>query len=325
VAMDFGPCTVDKPFQVDFLAPPVVELGPAVEECEGIPVVLDAGMTGVWQDGSTAATFSTLMAGEFKVVVTDGPCVVADSVNVTFLEAPEFSLGDDQLACEGETLDVAVTPNNLGLITWDDGLDTIQRSYMANGVYWVDVEDTNGCISRDSIQLTFQAPPALELGQDTTVCNDRPFVLMPLAGPGTLSWPDGSIAPEFDVVATGPLVAMLDDGICLVTDTIVVTQRECLDFKAYLPTAFSPNFDGINDDFRPGTNPRIEIISYRMEIYDRWGGLRFASDDIADGWDGFDDGQPVEMGVYLYSIELTYRDDRGVGSTVIGGDVTVIK
>jgi hypothetical protein len=62
-----------------------------------------------------------------------------------------------------------------------------------------------------------------------------------------------------------------------------------------------------------------------MEVYDRWGGLRFASDEFENGWDGFADGQPVEMGVYIYSIEITYRDDRGVGSTVIGGDVTVLK
>jgi gliding motility-associated-like protein len=325
VSMDFGPCTVDKPFQVDFLAPPIVELGPDVTECEGIPVVLDAGMTGVWQDGSTAATFSTLMAGEFKLVVTEGPCVVADSVNVTFLAAPDFSLGDNQMACEGASIDVAVAPNNLGIITWEDGRDDVERSFTTTGLHWVDIEDANGCISRDSVQLTFQAPPALELGQDTTICDDRVFVLTPTAGPGTLSWPDGSIGPGFEISFPGPVVATLDDGVCLVRDTVVVTLRECLDFKAYLPTAFSPNFDGINDIFRPGTNPRIEIISYRMEIYDRWGGLRFVSDDIANGWDGQDAGQAVEMGVYLYSIELTYRDDRGIGSLVIGGDVTVLK
>jgi gliding motility-associated-like protein len=325
VAMDFGSCTVDKPFQVDFLAPPVVELGPDVTECEGIPVILDAGMTGVWQDGTTSATFPTLAAGEYKVVVTNGPCVVADSVNVNFLDAPNFSLGDDQQACEGEVLNVAVTPDNLGFITWDDGLDAEERTFTTTVLHWVDVEDANGCIFRDSVQLTFQAPPELELGQDTTVCDDRVFVLTPLAGPGMLSWPDGSIASEFEVSFPGPVVATLDDGFCLVRDTVVVTLRECLDFKAYLPTAFSPNFDGINDEFRPGLNPRIEIISYRMEVYDRWGGLRFASDEYSDGWDGLDNGRPVEMGVYLYSIELTYIDDRGVGSTAIGGDVTLLK
>lgn len=325
VAMDFGPCTIDKPFQVDFLAPPLVELGPDVVECEGIPVVLDAGATGVWQDGTTSATYSTLMEGKFKVVVTEGPCTVADSVNVSFLEAPEFSLGEDQLACAGEVLTVAVSPNNPGLITWDDGSDTVRRSFTSTGLHWVDVEDTNGCISRDSVQLTFQVPPALELGPDTTVCDDRVFVLTALAGAGTLTWPDGSTGPEFEITSPGPVIATLDDGVCMIRDTAVVTLRECLDFRAYLPTAFSPNFDGVNDEFRPGLNPRIEIISYRMEVYDRWGGLRFASDELANGWDGLADGRPVEMGVYLYSIELTYRDDRGVGSTVIGGDVTVLK
>lgn len=325
VTMDFGECSVDKPFQVNFQAPPVVDLGPDVAECAGIPVLIDAGMTGVWQDGSTSPTFSTLSAGAYKVVVTDGPCVVADSVNVSFLAAPEVSLGEDQLACEGESLTVTVDANNGLLLSWDDGQDERQRDFAATGTRWVEVEDANGCLSRDSVNLTFQAPPLLELGPDTTVCDDINFRLQPAFGAGTLTWSDGSTGPDFLVPATGLVRAVLDDGVCVVSDNVTVTLRECLDFQAYMPTAFSPNFDGINDEFLPGINPRIEIISFHMEVFDRWGGLRFVSDDIAQGWDGTDEGNPVEMGVYIYSIRITYRDDRGVGSEIIGGDVTVLK
>jgi len=325
VAFDFGPCTLTKNFTVDFLPPPTVELGPDVTECEGIPVVLDAGMSGMWQDGSVSPTFTTLTAGQFKVIVTDGPCVVADSVNVSFLAAPDLSLGDDQEACAGDQLSVTVSPANSVLITWDDGLMDVTRSFTETSVRFVDVEDSNGCISRDSVALTFNAPPVLDLGPDTTVCDDTPFTLMPVAGSGTLTWPDGSNEPNYIVPSPGTVRVFLQDDFCQVTDTVEVAFKSCIEFDAYLPTAFSPNFDGINDEFGLMYNDRIEILAYTMEVFDRWGSPVFRSENIDDRWDGTKNGEVVDIGVYVYAIEVTYRDDRETGSRVVSGDVMVVR
>jgi len=185
VMFDFGVCTLEKDFVVDFLAPPVVELGPDVEECEGIPVVLDAGISGVWQDGSMAPTFTTLTNGEYKVVVTQGPCVVADSVGVTFLDAPVFTLGEDQLGCQGSEIGVDISlpaPGETRFISWNDGTPSVEsRSFTEAGTVWVEIENENGCLTRDSVELAFSIPPVLDLGQDTTGCDDRPMILTPLA------------------------------------------------------------------------------------------------------------------------------------------------
>lgn len=329
VMIDFGVCTLEKNFAVDFLAPPVVELGPDVEECEGIPVVLDAGLSGEWQDGSTGPTFTTLADGEYRLVVTQGPCVVADSVRVTFLDAPVFTLGEDQLACLGDNITIATSPPDIGIsetVRWDDGvINILQREFTDAGTVWVEVENADGCLARDSVELAFSVPPLLNLGPDTTGCDDRPMILTPMAGVGTLSWPDGSTGPSYRVPDPGTFLATLTDSVCTVTDTITVDFEECIDFKAYLPNAFSPNFDGINDEFGPQFNPRIEILAYELEVFDRWGALVFRSEDPAFTWDGLIDGRARVMGVYVYSLALTYRDDRGVGDTVIGGDVMVVR
>ncbi|WP_187270971.1 T9SS type B sorting domain-containing protein [Neolewinella aurantiaca] len=322
---DFGPCTLTKDFVVDFLAPPVVELGPDVSECEGIPVVLDAGISGVWQDGSTSSSFTTLEAGQYKVIVTDGPCVVADSVNVSFLAAPEFSLGDDQEACEDDQLMVSVSPANLGLITWDDGEMDVTRTFTESALRFVEVEDANGCIARDSVLLTFHAPPVLDLGQDTTVCDDEAFTLQAVAGVGNLTWSDGSTGPTYLVPAPGTIRAFLEDDYCTVSDTVEVAFQSCIKFDDYMPTAFSPNFDGINDEFGMMYNDRVEILEYSMEVFDRWGSPVFRSESIDDLWDGTKDGEQVEIGVFVYVIEVVYRDDRETGSRVISGDVMVVR
>ncbi len=76
------------------------------------------------------------------------------------------------------------------------------------------------------------------------------------------------------------------------------------DFLFYIPNAFTPNDDGINDIF---SGKGIFIVNYEMSIFDRWGNLIFFSDDIAKGWDGkANHGNEIAQGdVYIYSIKIT--------------------
>jgi len=326
VRADFGPCSVEKDFTVDFATPPVVDLGSDVEECEGIPVVLDATLSGTWQDGSTGPDFTTLTDGEYVIMVTQGPCMVTDSVRVTFLDAPVFSLGEDQLACLGDSLTVTVSPPDAGNVRWNDGVvELATRNFGLSGTPWVEVENADGCLTRDTVALTFNVPPVLELGGDTTVCVGELLTLTPLIGDGTLSWPDGSSDPSFRVITPGTIPAILTDGVCTVADSVNVSFEICVVFDVYLPNAFTPNFDGINDDFGPFFNPEVEILSYQMEVFDRWGALVFRSDDPTLMWDGANDGRARETGVYVYSLAVTYLDDRGIGEKVIGGDVMLLR
>ena len=76
----------------------------------------------------------------------------------------------------------------------------------------------------------------------------------------------------------------------------------CAAFDAYLwvPTAFSPNGDGVNDTFAVvGGNFR----TFTMMIYDRWGTRIFSTDDYRTGWDGTWKGKPAPEGVYLVLIK----------------------
>lgn len=76
----------------------------------------------------------------------------------------------------------------------------------------------------------------------------------------------------------------------------------CLDFspKVYLPNAFSPDGDGINDVFLPYAN-YVDQVDYHLIVYNRTGNLIFESTDPAEGWSGANE----EVGVYVYVLELT--------------------
>jgi gliding motility-associated-like protein len=75
----------------------------------------------------------------------------------------------------------------------------------------------------------------------------------------------------------------------------------------YLPNAFSPNIDGLNEEFKPYQS--FGISKYRMTIMNRWGEILFYSEDPNIGWKGLDSkGEPVMEGVYAFAVTFRYID-----------------
>lgn len=70
-----------------------------------------------------------------------------------------------------------------------------------------------------------------------------------------------------------------------------------------LPTAFSPNNDGVNDTF--GAFGNDDIATWSMTIYNRWGQKVFESNNMTERWDGNYQDMPQEIGVYVYSVTYT--------------------
>lgn len=91
---------------------------------------------------------------------------------------------------------------------------------------------------------------------------------------------------------------------CQSTDSLVITvvdpaQLDCREL--FLPKAFTPNGDGLNELYKI-SNPFVvqELIAF--EIFDRWGSRVFASTDPFQGWDGLVGGAVVNSGVFLYKV-----------------------
>jgi gliding motility-associated-like protein len=100
-------------------------------------------------------------------------------------------------------------------------------------------------------------------------------------------------------------------------DSITGTVRVRPDYSIYIPNAFTPNDDGVNDVFKAmGTG----IIDFEMTIFDRWGGIVFNSKDINVAWNARKDNtkEKVQTGVYVCRIDLTdaQRKKHQITSTV---------
>jgi gliding motility-associated-like protein len=89
------------------------------------------------------------------------------------------------------------------------------------------------------------------------------------------------------------------------TDTTYVIIRVSEGYTYYVPEAFTPNGDGINDVFKfYGT--AIEEIN--AIIYNRWGQPLYSWNNLEGGWDGYFKGGPVPNGVYAYEVKIKLKE-----------------
>ncbi len=146
---------------------------------------------------------------------------------------------------------------------------------------------------------------------------------------GSLLWsPDKSLSGSQEVNPTAsPEETTLYQVIYTNTDgcadtasvRVVVLNPECNLPNLFVPSAFTPNGDGLNDVFKVYG---YTIASGRMMVYDRWGERVFTTRDLSTGWDGTFRGQPLPPDVYGYYVEVTCFN----GETFISkGNVTLLR
>jgi len=105
-------------------------------------------------------------------------------------------------------------------------------------------------------------------------------------------------------------------GLCDSTYTLKLNVGQ-----VYIPNAFSPNGDRINDDFKIMTAEGDQLSVLRFYIRDRYGNLVFQGTDLGSTWDGTVRGQKANQGVYYYAIELECGGKR----SVLNGGVHLIR
>jgi gliding motility-associated-like protein len=89
----------------------------------------------------------------------------------------------------------------------------------------------------------------------------------------------------------------------------------------YMPNAFTPNGDGINDAIKLyGDKGNIKFVS--ISVFNRWGERVFVSNDLDFAWDGHYKGQMQEPGLYVYTLDVVFSDDHSVNKT---GSISLIK
>ncbi len=258
----------------------------------------------LWQDGDTAALRTITQRGVYWVLSKDACHSRSDTFIITGTEGVDPDLGKDTIICNNlpYRLDIK-TP--FAEATWSDGSSGQTLMVWESGAYYVTIRD-KGCVFSDTINIAFKDVTP-DLGPDTSFCLEQPFSLTLNAQTGNSRaqylWNTGSSGPEMLVQAAGQYWVTVTDPPCAGQDTITVTGQYC-QCVVHMPTAFSPNRDGLNDIFRPVIAPECPVGYYSLQVFNRWGQRVFSSAAYGQGWDGTIGDAQADLGTYTYYLSL---------------------
>ncbi len=292
-------------------------------------------LTYVWstippQQGPVA---SGLAAGNYTVTITDANgCPVTDTVNIN--EPPPMVLSSITTPCGCGLLNGTASVSSSGgqaPYTYIWLTSPVQTSAMATGLgigsYSVVVTDAKGCNQVYSVSVPGALPPIADFDfSPTTVTLLNPIVYftdLSTGNPFYWSWNFGNpqSGANDSSALQNPTHTFTDTGTYCITLTVFDSTRVCqdtvvkcleviADFTFYVPNAFTPNHDDINEIFLAyGTY----IKEFHIMIFDRWGNLIFESNDLLKGWNGkVQNGKSnmlVEEDVYVWKVDLIDVND----------------
>ena len=159
-------------------------------------------------------------------------------------------------------------------------------------------------MSRDSIEINYTNNPIVNLGENTSICEEAIIVLDAGITNAAYQWQDGSSNQIYTVTQPGTYFVTVIENNCYGSDTIIVEEEIC-EPVLIMPNTFTPNGDGQNDNFFP--IEMSEIASATMTIYNRWGTQVFDTSDLKTGWNGKNNSGECITGTYFWIIEYVSK------------------
>lgn len=259
----------------------------------------------------------------YHVLASIGKCQSTADINVNTVPYPQANAGPDREICFGSSAQLQASGGSIYVWSPTVFLDNprISNPRAVNptaGVrYVVTVRDTLGCPKpvRDTMVLTVDRLVAYAGSSDTSVVLGQPLQLNAFGGTNYLWTPstwldnpnisDPIALPQSDI----QYFVTVSNNIGCSAKASKRVHLYTIEPSLYVPTAFSPNGDGVNDKFAPIPIGMRSIDLFR--VYNRWGQMVFSGTDPANGWDGTFGGNKQGSGTYVWYAEGTdYKGEK---------------
>jgi gliding motility-associated-like protein len=171
-----------------------------------------------------------------------------------------------------------------------------------SGRYYVSYKTLKGCDSISLYEISVDKNPAtLSLGLDTCFTESDSLILHATDGYSSYVWDDLTTPSSNYTVHKAGVYSVTVSNVCgSKTDSIHVYEQ--CDFPIYMPNAFTPNGDRLNDLFKVPSLNLNRLLQFT--IYNRWGKIVFQTKDINKGWDGTINNIPQQQGSYVYYLQM---------------------
>jgi gliding motility-associated-like protein len=255
-------------------------------------------------------------SGIYYVKVTSAKgCASTDSTIAKVSTKPVVNAGSDAAVCEGSGIQLHSTGNNITLYEWSPASEISNPDIpdpialpIETTVYILTVANIE-CKVSDSVMIVVNKNPTADAGPDKVIIEGQSVVLNGTAGgtdvtyiwtppefmtaPGTLT---PSVNPPANEMYTLNVVSNIGCGAA--NDNVLVKVFK----KLFIPNAFTPNNDGINDTWFIETleaYPNADV-----KVFNRYGQTVFDNHGLNKSWDGTFKGIPLSPGAYAYIIDL---------------------
>jgi|GEM_PF-805922 len=174
----------------------------------------------LWSTGSTASTQTFTQSGTYWVRGISNCTAFTDTFHITFNRDSLQGIAQEHVLCKGETVTI-IADTAYEDVVWSTGSNGLQESFSAPGTYWL--YGSIGCtVYIDSFQLQ-ESSLTVDLGSDTTVCDNLDFVLDARVGStASCRWQDGQTGALYQPKTAGIYyVTVTQDG-CEASDTVAV-------------------------------------------------------------------------------------------------------
>jgi len=261
-------------------------------------------------------------------IISVGGCRARDSIHVTILGTVDVHAFPDTSICKGSAVRLGTTPGTSYSWAPGDGLSgtTISNPIAKPGVstlYVVTVTDSTGCSDTAHVQINILNSVAAKAGiaGSDILCRPVDSASFKNLSTGNIvkwSWSFGNGHADFTADPPVQTYSIPDNEDSYVVSLAVADSTGCTDTAYHLikvvkncyiavPSAFTPNGDGLNDYLYPLNAYKATNLLFR--VYNRNGELIFETRDWTRKWDGTLRGMPQASGVYVWMLE--YNDASG--------------
>ncbi len=312
----------------NFFPPPIVFAGNDTSICvnEDISGLIDLGETGItyhtylWEPGiglsdSTIAdpTLDLSFLSESQqyiltVTNTVSECINKDTLDIILLPISEEY--DSIFLCTGE---FHTLPNGEEVGPGEYS-ETYTAASNCDSIYtWVITQTEINLDAEDTYTINLGESIELPLLVDSNV-DSLSYEWSPTEGLSCTDCLNPIASPTETTIYT---ITINSGNGCTISQEITV--EVLIRNQVAMPNAFTPNGDGINDLFRMS---QVNIASVNCAVFNRWGQVVFQSNDLDFAWDGSFKGEDLDVGVYVYFMEVVFED----GETLLKkGNVSLIR
>jgi gliding motility-associated-like protein len=282
--------------------------------------------------------------GDYNLIVTniDNGCTGESNTFVNIkegIESADFIFEDP--SCFGFS-DGVIRINNVSggtpefLFSINDAPFEINSEFenLSPGTYNIIIQDSEGCELEENINLSQPSDLSLELGGDIEINLGESVVLSPeynlsvsifnWSNSETLDCNNCESPIATPTQTTTYNLTIVSENGCEESDNITITVIK--DASVFVPNVFSPNGDGVNDNFTIFASSQVLEVTQLM-IFDRWGSPLFEANNINPndetlGWNGKVNGEKMNAGTYVYWAEVQLKNGE---KEILKGEFTLLR